>query len=169
MTNTPILILLTDIFTNIIYITTDMLKLALLLLFALLPLSHSSLLQSHQFWYTALKAAAKTNAPYADYAWNYCDLKCLYFEHYYPGLDFVYINFSEGFFKPNFAACFIRRVTALGAASYELWNTVVLNNTWYNTYCGGDNTDYYALSQGSNPQYTVISIRGIGIGNYPIY
>ena len=43
------------------------------------------------------------------------------------------------------------------------------SNNWFNTYCGGDTADYYALSQGTNPKYTLVSIRGIGIGNYPVY
>jgi len=146
-----------------------MLKSILAVLLLTISIAQCNLIRNHEYWYTALKEGVKSGTPYADYSWNYCDLKCLYFEHYYPGFDFVYINFNPGFFKPNYAACFIRRLTGNGAASYELWNTVVTNNTWYNTYCGGDTANYYAQSQGSNPKYTVSSIGGIGIGNYPIY
>jgi hypothetical protein len=141
---------------------------AILICVLLLAAAQASLLQSHEYWYTAEKAIAKNGPPF-DIAWNYCDLKCLYFEHYYKGVDFVWIDFNPGFFKPNFAACFVRHVLANGTADYALWNTVVTNNTWYNTYCGGDTANYWAQSQGTNPTYTVTAIRGIGIGNYPVY
>lgn len=97
----------------------------------------------------------------------YCDLKCLYLEHYYQGVDFVWINFAQTA-KPNFAACYIRKVTSSGLVSYSLWNTVA-NNTFYNLYCGQETGNYYAQSFGSNAKYKVVSIKGIGIGNYPIY
>ena len=108
-----------------------------ILLVALLAVASSTLVRSHQYWYTAEKALVKTGVPFADFAWNYCDLKCLYFEHYINATDFVYIDFSAGFFKPNFAACFIRTVLANGTANYALWNTdaVAANNTFYSTYC----------------------------------
>lgn len=140
-----------------------------LVLIALLAAVSATLVQNHDFWYTAEKALVKTNVPFADYAWNYCDLKCLYFEHYFKGKDFVYINFSEGFFKPNFAACFVRTVLANGTATYALWNTVVTNNTWYNTNCGKDTTNYWTASQGASPKYTVLNVKGTGIGTYPTY
>eukprot|EP00178_Gracilaria_changii_P028192 TRINITY_DN972_c0_g2_i1.p1 TRINITY_DN972_c0_g2~~TRINITY_DN972_c0_g2_i1.p1 ORF type:complete len:146 (+),score=12.72 TRINITY_DN972_c0_g2_i1:2-439(+) len=133
----------------------------------LLAAAQATLVQSHDYWYTAQKAIVKTGAPLADYAWNYCDLKCLYFEHYYKGQDFVYIEFNPGFFKPNFAACFVRNVLGNGTATYALWNTVVTNNTWYSKYCGGDTANYWQESQGANPKYTVVAVKGIGIGNYP--
>lgn len=139
-----------------------------LLILLLLVTTEANPLQSHEYWYTAMKSLVKKGVPSADYAWNYCDLKCLYFEHYNPGFDFVYINFSEGILKPNFAACFIRKLTNSGVPSYSLWNTVV-NNNWFNKYCGQDTTDYYALSQGSGAKYKVVSVQGIGIGTYPVY
>ena len=139
----------------------------LIVLIALLAFASATLVRSHDYWYTAQKKLVASGIPYSDYAWNYCDLKCLYFEHYYPGKDFVYINFSEGFFKPNFAACFVRSVLANGTATYALWNTVVTNNTWYNTNCGGDTGNYWTQSQGTGAKYTVVSIQGIGIGTYP--
>lgn len=142
---------------------------SLIFLVVLLAAAHASLVQSHEYWYTAQKILVKNGIPFADNAWNYCDLKCLYFEHYYNSSDFVYINFSEGFFNPNFAACFVRDVFVNGTATYALWDTVATNNTWYSTYCGGDTANYWAQSQGTNPSYNVLSIRGIGIGNYPIY
>ena len=53
-----------------------------------------------------MKYLVEKGVPSADYAWNYCDLKCLYFEHYYSAFDFVYINFSEGIIKPQFRSLF---------------------------------------------------------------
>ena len=141
----------------------------LIVFVALMAFASATLVRNHEFWYTAQKKLVTTGIPFADYAWNYCDLKCLYFEHYYKGKDFVYINFSEGTFKPNFAACFVRTVLSNGTATYALWNTVVKNNTWYNTNCGKDTANYWAQSQGANAKYSVLSIKGIGIGNYPIY
>lgn len=140
----------------------------LLLLLLALQLASSSLVNTHEFWFTGLKKYVKKGVSSALSGWMYCDLKCLYFEHYFPGIDFVYINFGETG-KPNFAACYVRKVTATGLVSYSLWNTVVTNNSWYNLYCGQEYANYYAQSQGSNPKYKVLSIRGIGIGNYPIY
>jgi hypothetical protein len=140
-----------------------------ILCLALLAAASASMVRSHDYWYTAQKSLVTSGVPFADYAWNYCDLKCLYFEHYYPGKDFVYINFSQGFFHPNFAACFVRYNLTNGSANYSLWDTVVTNNTWYNTYCGGDTANYYDQSLGTNPTYTVLSVRGVGIGTYPIY
>lgn len=130
--------------------------------------ARASLLRNHEYWYTTIKSSVIKGVPFADYAWNYCDLKCLYLEHYYPGYDFVYINFKQSVLLPNFAACYIRKLAGNGAASYALWNTVASNN-WYNTYCGKETANYYAQSQGSNAKYSVVSIKGVGIGNYPIY
>ena len=69
-----------------------MLKVALAVFLLTIPIINCNLVQNHEYWYTAMKSAVTSGA--SDYAWNYCDLKCLYFEHYYPGFDFVYINFS---------------------------------------------------------------------------
>lgn len=44
----------------------------------LLATAHALTLQTHEYWYTAPKALVQKNIPAADYAWNYCDLKCLY-------------------------------------------------------------------------------------------
>jgi hypothetical protein len=69
----------------------------LLITLALISLSCSIFIRNneqHDYWYTAGKAAATSGVPYADIAWGYCDMKCTYLEHYYPGLDFVVIGFS---------------------------------------------------------------------------
>ena len=34
-------------------------------------------------------------AQISDVLWNYCDLKCLYLENYYPNYDFVVLIFSH--------------------------------------------------------------------------
>ena len=39
----------------------------------------------------------------------------------------------------------------------------------YNTNCGKDTANYWAQSQGTGAKYKVLSVKGIGIGNYPIY
>lgn len=140
-----------------------MARTVLLLLF-LLALTCNSL-RLHDFWFTGLKKYVKQGNAAALSNWNYCDLKCLYLEHYYPGVDFVYINFAETG-KPNFAACYIRKVTPVGLVSFVPWNTVA-SNSFFNLYCGQETANYYALSQGSSAVYSVRSIRGVGIGNYP--
>ena len=142
----------------------------IVLLVALLAFASATLVRNHEFWYTAQKSLVKSNIPYSDFAWNYCDLKCLYFEHYYPTVDFVYIDFNPGFFSPSFAACYTRTNLTNGSAVYHEWNATVTNNTWYQTYCGGDGANYYNQSQGANPKYTVTAIQGVGIGNWlPVY
>lgn len=139
-----------------------------ILLLIAVQLVSSSLVNTHEFWYTGIKKYVKKGISAALYGWMYCDLKCLYFEHYFPGIDFVYINFGQTA-RPNFAACYVRKVTGTGLVSYSLWNTVVTNNSFYNLYCGQETGNYYAQSQGSSPKYKVLSIRGIGIGNFPTY
>ena len=123
--------------------------LAVLLVFATAKFTKAS----HEYWYTAAKKTATTGVPFADISWNYCDLKCLYLETYYPGKDFVVINFEEAAYKPNFAACYVR--TTHG---YALWNTVAKNN-FFEENCGHDNEDYVA-----NSDYRIISKEGEGRG-----
>ena len=137
----------------------------------LLASSCASLIRNHQFWYDGQKAIVESNLPYADITWNYCDLKCLYFEHYYPTVDFVYITFATTMFNPTFAACFTRTNHTNGSATYSVWNATVTNNTWYQTYCGGDYTNFWKQAQNASlVSYTVSKIHGIGIGNFvPVY
>jgi hypothetical protein len=135
----------------------------LILAIMLLALGSASLTRNHEFWYTAGKAAATAGLWNSDYAWNYCDMKCTYLEHLFPGNDFVVISFSESTFKPNFASCYIAK-TANSTTTYALWNTAG-KNTWYETNCGADTEDYYALTKGDKPKYTIVgNIEGAGIG-----
>lgn len=129
----------------------------------LLALGSASLTRNHDFWYTAGKSAATVGFWKSDYAWNYCDMKCTYLEHWNKGKDYVVINFSESTFKPNFAACYVA-TSANGTTTYALWNTVS-KNAWYETNCGADTEDYYALTKGDKPKYTIVGdIEGSGIG-----
>ena len=101
-------------------------KIQTIFLLGLLLLAQTAcrhLTRNHEYWATANKRALEKPVPLAAYYWNYCDLKCLYLEHYYPSYDFVSISFSQTI-KPNFAACFIRKTTSSGAASYAPWSTV---------------------------------------------
>lgn len=72
-----------------------------------------------------------------DYKWNYCDLKCLYLQKYYPEKDFVVLVLGATF-KETFAACYVK--TLLG---YTIWNKVI-SNDWFEQYCGSDYKDWYA-------------------------
>ena len=135
----------------------------LVVLFALLAAVSASFLRSHDYWYTAQKSLVKTGAPLADVAWNYCDNKCLYLERWYHGNDFCWINFSESVFKPNFGACYVAKKDSAGKKTYALWNTVATNK-FYDSYCGKETEDYYALSQGDKAKYKVEGIEGEGVG-----
>ncbi len=136
---------------------------ALVVLLVLLAAVSCNLMRTHDYWYTAQKKVVQTGAPLADTAWNYCDLKCLYLERYYPGKDFIWMEFSESVFKPNFGACYV----ANGAAK-NLWNTVATNN-WYETYCGKEFQDYFAKSTGSDAKYEVKGTYGVGVGKQEPY
>ena len=70
-----------------------------------------------------------------DLAWNYCDLKCLYLEHYYPDKDFVVIVFSS-FLHDSFAACYIKN-----GDSFTIWSNA-LSNIYFEKYCGNDYKDW---------------------------
>ena len=100
----------------------------------------------HQYWKTIGRKTAETGVPYADANWNYCDMKCLYFENLVSKTDFYVINFKDAIYKPNFSACYGR---APGGTP-QLWNTFI-NNTWYKNNCGGDSEDWLAKN------YEVIS------------
>ena len=135
----------------------------LILAIMLLALGSASLTRNHNFWYTAGKSAATVGIWKSDYAWNYCDMKCTYLEHWNAGRDYVVISFSESTFKPNYAACYVATSTN-GTTSYALWNTVS-KNAWYEANCGADTEDYYALTKGDKPKYTIVGeIEGAGIG-----
>jgi hypothetical protein len=135
----------------------------LILTIALVCLVSGNMLRNHEYWYTAGKVAATSGVPMADVAWGYCDMKCTYLEKYYPNTDFVVIPFTESTFKPDFAACYVA-TTSNGTTTYTLWNKVA-TNTYFETNCGSDAEDFYALTQGASPKYKVSGpILGAGIG-----
>ena len=82
--------------------------------------------ENHDFWYVASKTTASSGIPYADFAWNYCDVKCVTFEHYYPQVDFYVITFKDSIYKPDFSACYA--ISATGTP--QLWSKVA-SNAWY--------------------------------------
>jgi hypothetical protein len=138
-----------------------MMNKSLFALIAVLTLCQGNLLRFHDYWYTDKRAEAINGK--IDHEWGYCDLKCLYLERYYPAYDFVYITFSQTNNKPEFGACFVVKVTSTGAKSYGLWNSVAFND-FFDTFCGKETEDYYAESQGQNPKFKVVSIKGEGKG-----
>lgn len=114
---------------------------------------------NHEYWYTANRKAAETGIPFADAAWNYCDMKCTRFEKLHHGYDFYIVNFKDAIYKPNFSACYAR---ATGGTP-QLWSKVA-KNTWFETNCGEDSEDYL-----NNKDYEKISEEGVGIGTYIHY
>ena len=58
---------------------------------------------SHEYWYLRDNPKQTGN----EYTWSYCDLKCLYLEHYYPDKDFVVIVLTATF-HDNFAVCYVK-------------------------------------------------------------
>ncbi|CAM6006378.1 unnamed protein product [Sphagnum balticum] len=123
--------------------------------------------QNHQYWYTAGLSPVKTGVSGADIAWNYCDLKCLYLEQYNPGKDFVVISFTQSIIQPNFAACYVQTVQG-SKTTNVLWDDAT-SNSYYEANCGGETEDYYELSLGNNPKYTVTGTQGVGIGTEITY
>jgi hypothetical protein len=146
----------------------------LLVLIALLAfVSAIGIRTSHDLWRLKPKIN-KFYVPLANTTWSYCDYKCLYLERYFR-YDFVFITFN--YIKPtapitrptpNFGACFYVKFDAFGTKSYSVWNTVATNK-WYNTYCGKDTEDYWALSTRFNPKYQIVNIEGEGYGQEVIY
>lgn len=65
------------------------------------------------------------------------------------------VTFKNVFDKPDFAACYIKKL----GGSYALWNTV-LRNSFFEEHCGGDTSDW--LNSG---KYIVLKKEGEGIGN----
>lgn len=61
---------------------------------------------NHNYWFTGFRKSAEIGTPYADVAWNYCDLKCLYLEQLKPNTDFFVINFQDVVYKPDFSVCY---------------------------------------------------------------
>lgn len=101
----------------------------------------------HQYWFEKDSPINGTT----DKNWNYCDEKCLYLENYSKGKDFVVIKFSERFKYP-FAACYVK-----SDKSYLLWNKVI-QNQFFEKYCGSDYKDWY------NEGFKVEGIYGVGVG-----
>lgn len=130
----------------------------LLLLVAVLATSFH-VRQEHDYWYTAAKKTASTGVPFADVAWNYCDIKCTSFEAYYPNVDFYVIDFKGPVYKPNFSACYAKTV----GGTPQLWNKVA-SNKWYDTNCGDDSEDYL-----NNKDYSQVASAGVGIGAAIVY
>lgn len=79
--------------------------------------------------------------PFTDVAWNYCDMKCISFEKLYPGVDFFVINFKDSLLKPDFSACYAKKVDG----SVVLWDKVA-SNDWFQKNCGSESEDYLANS-----------------------
>lgn len=78
---------------------------------------------NHDYWYTVNRKSAETGVPYADVAWNYCDLKCLYMENLKSGTDFYVVNFKDAWYKPNFSVCYAKPNGGVA----KLWKDVVQN------------------------------------------
>ncbi len=95
--------------------------------------------------------------PFTDVAWNYCDMKCISFEKLYPGYDFYVINFKDSLLKPDFSACYVKKVADTTGA---LWNTVAKND-WFDKNCGSETEDYLKNS-GKYPQDGTVLGSGIG-------
>ena len=90
----------------------------------------------HDYWTTSGRKLAEGNHPYLDSFWNYCDMKCLYFENLVPNTDFFVVNFEGGVGKPGFSSCYGRTGTT---GTDKLWNHIYTQeNSWYETNCGAD-------------------------------
>lgn len=105
----------------------------IILIFFVWYASAGDSLRKHNYWYTAARKTAESGIPWADYGWNYCDIKCTSFEKYYPAIDFYVINFREAAYKPDFSACYAKSPTGY----ITLWNEVAKND-FYDRLCGGD-------------------------------
>ena len=108
----------------------------------LIILCQSLNLQTHDYWFTKFKKSAQSGIPYADVAWNYCDLKCIYLESIVPNTDFYVVNFQDTLYKPNFSACY----AVVSGGKPQLWNKAI-SNSFYERICGGDKEDYLANSK----------------------
>lgn len=124
-------------------------RITLILLLLLTLVDNLTLTPVHEYWFNMYNPKLYGNSS----RWYYCKQKCLYFENYMPGTDFVVIKFSAPL-RDTFSACYVKTAT-----SYILWNKVT-SNKWYSQYCGNDNTNWYA-----HKTFHVVSITGEGIGN----
>lgn len=100
----------------------------------LMQAATSTSLRSHNYWFNKQNPQEKGD----DYSWDYCDLKCLYLEHYSEDKDFVVLVFSA-LFRDTFAACYVK-----SPDGYTLWNKVIVN-TFYEKHCGQDEKDWAAM------------------------
>ena len=66
-------------------------------------------------------------------------MKCISFEKLYPGVDFFVINFKDSLLKPDFSACYAKKVDG----SVVLWDKVA-SNDWFQKNCGSESEDYLA-------------------------
>jgi hypothetical protein len=76
--------------------------------------------EKHEYWFNKDSPVAMGN----DNKWNYCDLKCLYLEHYAEGIDFVVLVLTAPL-HDTFATCYAKT-----SGGYTLWNKVI-TNTFY--------------------------------------
>lgn len=104
--------------------------------------------QAHQYWFNKDNPVVNGN----DKNWDFCDLKCLYLQHYAQDKDFVVVVLTAPF-HDTFAACYVK--TSQG---YTLWSKVVTNN-FYEQNCGKDYKDWANIGE-----FTVKGVYGIGIG-----
>ncbi len=114
----------------------------------------------HLSWETTDRDLAEIT----DILWNYCDLKCLYFESVVPK-DFVVMTFRIKLTKEEFQACYVNdHQDQEDEAQYRLWNTLV-SNPFYEHICGKETVDYLEASQ----HYRLIKLEGVGIGTEIFY
>ena len=72
---------------------------------------------AHDYWFMSENPREVGD----DSRWGYCDLKCLYLEHYHPNLDFVVLILTAPLRDP-FAACYVKTING-----FTLWSKVVKN------------------------------------------
>lgn len=94
-------------------------KIIIILLLGTLALARNIQVE-HNYWSTANRKFAESGTPYIDKLWNYCDLKCLYFESLVPNADFYVVNFKDKLYKPDFSACYAR----VAGGTPKPWNKV---------------------------------------------
>lgn len=88
-------------------------------------------LRTHEYWFLKNNPSAMKG----DKKWDYCDLKCLYLEKYYPEKDFVVVVLTAKL-HDTFAACYVKT-----ADGYTLWSKVI-SNTFFEERCGSDYKDW---------------------------
>lgn len=121
-----------------------MLVLLLLLLGGTLQLT----LRTHDYWFNKDNPIARGS----DADWNYCDLKCLYLEKYYPDKDFVVLVLTAPL-RDTFAACYVKT-----SEGYTIWSKVV-TNPFFEKYCGEDSQDWANMGD-----FQIKGVFGAGIG-----